>query len=201
MKASLDKIKSIIAYIINSQTYPQVMFTDVTHGVVVIDNEVLHYRLSGIHTDECKVEVIKNDNLIYDKKKQKKKCKLCKKKRCNVVLNCCGARCHFDCLRKDGFHCDCPQYIDDRVPLHDDSEYDTCVVCLDDDCTTRTLCGHSVCRNCVSEIYRRRGKLAMCPICRQPLLKSPIIDELKVNLTVGHFENKQVNVKILFYDK
>lgn len=200
MKGSLEKIKSMVAYIINSQPYPDVMFTDVSHGVVVIDDEVLHYRFSGIHTDECKIEVVKNDNVVYDKRKPKKKCKLCRKKKCNVTMKCCGARCHFECVRSNGYHCDCEKYIDARVPLSDEGE-DTCIVCLDEGCTTRTLCGHCVCRTCVTEIYRRRGKLANCPMCRQPLLKIPVVDELKINVDIGQIENKQIGVKILFYDK
>ena len=201
MKASLDKIKSTIAYIINSQPYPAVMFTNVTYGAVVMDNEVLHYRLSEIHSAECKIEVVRNDNVVYDKRKAKKKCKICRKKKCNVVLNCCGQRCHFDCIRSKGYSCDCKKYIEVKIPLCDVDRGDSCIVCLEEDCTTETRCGHSVCRDCIAEIYRRRGKLAACPMCRQPLLKAPTIDELKMNLTVGQIKNKQINVKILFYDK
>lgn len=201
MKASLEKIKSTIAYIIKSQPYPDVMFSNVTHGVVVIDDELLHYRLSGIHTEQCKIEVVRNDNVVYDRRKQRKRCKFCRKKHCNAVLQCCGARCHFDCIRGRGYHCDCDGYIEGKVPLTEAETEDTCIVCLDEDCTTQTRCGHCVCRTCIGEIYRRRGKLAMCPMCREPLLDTPVADELKVNIDVGQIANKQINVKILFYDK
>lgn len=201
MKASLEKIKSTIAYIIKSQPYPDIMFSNVSQGVVVIDDEVLHYRLSGIHTDHCKIEVVKNDNIIYDKRKPRKKCNTCKRKHCNVILDCCKARSHFDCMRGRGFHCNCPEYIKGRIPLIELETKDTCIVCLDDDCGTKTSCGHTVCRTCIGEIYRRRGKLSKCPMCRNPLIETPVADELKVNVDVGQIANKQINVKILFYDK
>ena len=200
MNGSLEKIKSTISYIINSQAYPDVMFTDVTYGVVVVDNEVLHYRLSDIHTDNCKVEIARNDNIVYDKRKPKKKCRFCKRRRCNAVLRCCGQRCHFECFRERKHHCECEHYIDTRVPLRQ-GQPDSCAVCFEEGCTTRTICNHSVCRSCVTEIYQRNRKLSTCPLCRHSLLHLPTVDELKVKVNVGQIRNKQINVKIIYHDK
>ena len=200
MNVSIQKIKSVISHIINSQKYPDVMFTEVSHGVVVIDNEVLHYRLSGIHTDDCKVEIIRNDNIVYERRKPKKKCRFCGRRRCDSVLQCCHTRCHFECFRRREHHCDCDRYIDVRVPLHI-GDPDVCAVCLEEGCETRTICNHSVCRGCVTQIYQGQRKNASCPLCRQSLLHLPTVDQLKVKVNVGQIHNKQINVKIIYHDK
>lgn len=44
-----------------------------------------------------------------------------------------------------------------------ESKEDECVVCYEN-CKTKTMCGHQLCRECNKSLYKRE-----CPYCKQPL--------------------------------
>ena len=204
MKTSLDKIKSIVAYIIDSQSYPDIMFSGTSIGAVLVDEELIHYKITKFHSNNRTIEILVNNNLFYKPlQKRRNKCKFCNKKECNMVLNCCNKSCHFTCVKNNRYRCDCNQYMDhikSKLDIHNVINQDTCVVCLDEDCTTRTTCGHTICNTCACEIYFRRGRASLCPICRQPLLKV-ITDELNLSIDVGRIIPRTIKVRIMFYDK
>ena len=196
MDSSIEKIKCTITYIIKSQQHRQLTNTS---GVVVIADEILHYRISNVVNKKYYVEIITNDKLRYHKTKTNHKCKYCNTKNCNMIIKCCNKYCHIECFKKQNYNCNCKQRTKETIVLQK-SQKDICCVCLDK-CKTVTMCNHCLCRGCANQIHDEYGVKSKCPICRKPLTKRVVNDKIHMNLNLNlDNQDENIEVSIIYYN-
>lgn len=193
MNNSVEKIKFTITHIIKSQQRRQLT---ISSGVVVIDDEVLHYRITNISNNKYHIEIITNDKLRYHKTRTKHKCKYCNTKNCDMVINCCNKYCHIECFKKQNYKCNCKHRTKYIIPLTK-SQKDVCCVCLEK-CKTETMCSHCLCRGCANIIHDSCGIKSKCPLCRKILTNRLIDDKIHMNLSLDQHE--KVEASITYYN-
>ena len=173
------------------------MFTTSTNGVIVVDDDVLHYRLTNIHSGNYTVEIIINNNVKYIKSKKRIKCKYCKGKKCNAMILCCNKPCHFECFKQHKYKCDCNHRTAYSIPLSQSIE-DTCSVCLEK-CKTKTRCNHYLCRDCANRIHDTHQNRSQCPLCRKIMESISDIDRLDINVCPGTIDDRKIRITIFYY--
>lgn len=111
------------------------------------------------------------------------KCMYCNKKNPNYKMRCCNQYTHFDCGVKNKFAC-C------HLAIYLVSAYrDECVVCLEET-NTVTECGHHLCVNCLTEMYKKsehKDNKITCPMCRDVIVQETNITDYK-NVQINNRE-------------
>ena len=127
------------------------------------------------------------DNIELSKG-SKKKCVYCSKKGCDHKLKNSNNYVHFKCgLDKDFIYKEI-----DRIC--EPTNKDECSVCFEET-DNRTICGHSVCKKCLLNIYQNNELI--CPYCRRSLIetkKETLTSEYSVEIS----KNMSVNIKISY---
>lgn len=165
-----------------------IMFKQSEYSNIIWGNKSVSHKTDSITFDyertgvKYMINLIINDKIILnDKSSMFKRCIYCKERYTTAKLTCCGKNCHINCASSNNYECNCKKSTGNIISLVSNTE--TCVKCDDqedneadnkcsvcfEECTSKTKCGHLICRECVDNIYKLNREKSNCPLCRKSL--------------------------------
>ena len=165
-----------------------VMFKQSEYSNMIWENKSVSHRTDSIFSSygssgvKYIISLIINDKItLNDKASMFKRCIYCKERYTTAKLSCCGKNCHVNCASSNNYECPCKKPTENIISLvsnsetfvkcdnqEDDDIDNKCSVCFEK-CTSKTKCGHLICRECVDNIYKLNKEKSKCPLCRESL--------------------------------